>query len=90
MYDIVVHAKRARSRGIADEVPPAVAPALGCRERDVRIHVVELDQGGGGPFVVVYAPGPAAPDGIAAIRRAVGDAQGVDTEDVVVRWVTAS
>lgn len=89
MYDVVVHAKRARSRGIADEVPPAVAPAFGCAEREVRVHVVELDQGGGGPFVVVYGPAPAPAGAKEAVARAVGDAQGVDTGDVVVRWVIA-
>ena len=89
MVDLVVHAKRARSRGIVSEVPAAVAGAVGVPEADVRVHVVELDQGGGGPFVVVYAPGPADARAMAAIAAAVADAQGAETSDVVVRWVVA-
>lgn len=72
-----------------NEVPSAVAGAVGVPEGDVRVHVVELDQGGGGPFVVVYAAGLADARAMAAIAAAVADAQGVETADVVVRWVVA-
>lgn len=89
MVDLVVHAKRARSRGIATEVPAAVAPALGRAASEVRVHVVELDQGAGGPFVVVYAASPGGPAAIAAVRSAVADAQGTHVDEVVVRWVVA-